>query len=203
MSAKTNFGVTIASGHSLSVYGAMNRCTTVDTSHETFSLSGAITVEDEEVELETPMFIAMDSPLHAAQRRKVSAVVAPENLKKLQLAIRQRASEILDSLPTGETFNWVEHVSIELTVRMFATLFDLLFEDRHKLTRRSDVGDGGVDAALSTNRSSARRNCWSVWSTSPIFAMSASINHFGQTWFHCRRMASRYENCNRWSPWAS
>jgi cytochrome P450 len=47
--------------------------------------------------------------------------------------------EILDSLPRGETFNWVDKVSIELTTRMLATLFDFPFEERRKLTRWSDV----------------------------------------------------------------
>jgi cytochrome P450 len=59
---------------------------------------------------------------------------------------------VLDGLPEGETFNWVERVSIELTTQMLATLFDFPFEDRRKLTRWSDVatappGTGIVDTA--------------------------------------------------------
>jgi cytochrome P450 len=51
----------------------------------------------------------------------------------------------------GETFNWVDLVSIELTTQMLATLFDFPFEDRRKLTRWSDVatappGTGIVDS---------------------------------------------------------
>jgi cytochrome P450 len=53
--------------------------------------------------------------------------------------IRERASDILDNLPVGETFNWVEEVSIELTARMLATLFDFPYEDRRKLVRWSDL----------------------------------------------------------------
>jgi len=41
-------------------------------------------------------------------------------------------------LPRGETFNWVDRVSIELTTSMLATLFDFPFEDRRKLTFWSD-----------------------------------------------------------------
>ncbi len=88
---------------------------------------------------ETPMFIAMDPPKHDDQRRVVQPVVAPQNLAKLEPLIRQRVEEILDSLPIGETFNWVDKVSIELTTRMLATLFDFPFEDRHLLTYWSDV----------------------------------------------------------------
>jgi cytochrome P450 len=53
--------------------------------------------------------------------------------------IRERASKILDALPIGETFNWVDKVSVELTTQMLATLFDFPFEERRKLTRWSDV----------------------------------------------------------------
>jgi len=53
--------------------------------------------------------------------------------------IRERTEEVLDGLPIGEPFNWVDKVSIELTTRMLATLFDFPFEDRRKLTFWSDV----------------------------------------------------------------
>src|SRR5712671_4581394 len=42
-------------------------------------------------------------------------------------------------LPRGETFDWVEYVSIELTAMMPATLFDYPWEDRRRLTYWSDV----------------------------------------------------------------
>jgi cytochrome P450 len=85
------------------------------------------------------MFIAMDQPKHDLQRKVVSPVVAPMNLKLLEGTIRQRVVGILESLPVGESFNWVDKVSIELTTQMLATLFDFPFEDRRKLTRWSDV----------------------------------------------------------------
>jgi cytochrome P450 len=85
------------------------------------------------------MFIAMDPPKHDLQRATVSGVVAPPNLAKMESIIRERAGKILDDLPRGETFNWVDKVSIELTTQMLATLFDFPFEDRRMLTRWSDV----------------------------------------------------------------
>tara|TARA_R110002072_G_scaffold64_12_gene464 strand:+ start:7340 stop:8671 length:1332 start_codon:yes stop_codon:yes gene_type:complete len=98
------------------------------------------------------MFIAMDPPKHDLQRATVTGVVAPPNLAKLEGTIRQRAAKILDSLPVGETFDWVDTVSIELTTQMLATLFDFPFEDRRKLTRWSDIattppGVGIVESA--------------------------------------------------------
>ncbi|MFP6742348.1 MAG: cytochrome P450, partial [Alphaproteobacteria bacterium] len=73
----------------------------VDTHHDLFSSDGAITIDDdyEEDEFELPMFIAMDPPRHDAQRKVVTPVVGPMNLKNLAGTIRERAAGILDSLP--------------------------------------------------------------------------------------------------------
>ena len=97
-------------------------------------------------------FIAMDPPKHDLQRATVSGVVAPINLAKMESTIRQRTATVLDGLPVGESFNWVERVSIELTTQMLAMLFDFPFEQRSRLTRWSDVatappGTGIVDTA--------------------------------------------------------
>ena len=91
-------------------------------------------------ELEMPMIIAMDPPRHDVQRKAVSPVVAADNLKKMEAGIRNSACDIFDNLPEGETFNWVDKVSIELTTRTLAVLFDFPFEEQRKLTRWSDVG---------------------------------------------------------------
>jgi cytochrome P450 len=81
----------------------------------------------------------MDPPKHDDQRKAVSPIVAPGNLAQLEATIRSRAIKIIESLPVGETFNWVDKVSIELTTQMLATLFDFPFEDRRLLTHWSDV----------------------------------------------------------------
>ncbi|MBL8779684.1 MAG: cytochrome P450 [Alphaproteobacteria bacterium] len=114
----------------------------VDTNHQVYSSEsglGGITIRDARPDFRLPMFIAMDPPKHDAQRKVVSPIVAPENLAKLEITIRERMQAILDSLPRNETFDWVDRVSIELTTQMLATLFDFPFHDRRKLTRWSDV----------------------------------------------------------------
>ena len=68
------------------------------------------------------------------------------NLARLEGTIRSRAASILDSLPVGETFNWVDLVSIELTTQMLATLFDFPFEERRKLTYWSDMATSSETA---------------------------------------------------------
>lgn len=112
---------------------------TVDTSHEIYSSEPTITLRDAVEEFPLPMFIAMDRPRHDEQRKVVSPVTGAENLRRFEPIIRQRTIDVLDNLPVGETFDWVDNVSIELTTRMLATLFDFPFEDRRKLTRWSDV----------------------------------------------------------------
>ena len=84
-------------------------------------------------------FISMDPPTHTEQRKTVRAVSAPSNLGNLEPEIRERTIKVLDSLPEGETFDWVDTVSIELTTLLLATLFDFPMEDRRKLTRWSDI----------------------------------------------------------------
>ncbi|HEY5645713.1 MAG TPA: cytochrome P450 [Pseudomonadales bacterium] len=116
----------------------------VDNDHQTFSSEGGITLGPPvamkpEQQMRTPMFIAMDPPKHDVQRATVAPVVAPRNLASLESTIRERVSAILDGLPRGETFNWVDRVSVELTTQMLATLFDFPFDERRKLTYWSDV----------------------------------------------------------------
>jgi cytochrome P450 len=120
----------------------------VDTNHEIYSSEGSITIDEQEEDFEMPMFIAMDRPKHDEQRKAVTPVVAPRNLAKMEGTIRQRICDILDTLPLGETFNWVDRVSIELTTQMLATLFDFPFEDRRKLTRWSDVATGSPESGV-------------------------------------------------------
>jgi len=123
----------------------------VDTNHEVFSSEGGITIGDQPMEEgPLPMFIAMDPPKHDVQRKTVTPAVSPMNLARLEPLIRERAGGILDGLPIGEEFDWVDKVSMELTAMTLATLFGIPQEDRRKLTYWSDVvtaapGQGLID----------------------------------------------------------
>jgi cytochrome P450 len=117
----------------------------VDQNHRTFSSSaktGGISIAgmpQREDEYALPMFIAEDQPKHDDQRKVVTPLFAPRQLADLEPLIRERACAILDDLPRGEEFNWVRHVSVELTAQMLATLFDVPQEDRLKLIDWSDT----------------------------------------------------------------
>ncbi len=118
----------------------------VDTANEIFSSAaelGGIVIADEifnaDSDFQIVNFIGMDNPRHQDQRLAVQKIAASPSLKSFEDLIRERTCMVLDDLPVGEEFDWVEHVSIKLTTMMLATLFDFPFEDRAKLTRWSDV----------------------------------------------------------------
>jgi cytochrome P450 len=114
----------------------------VDTNHGVYSSSsslGGISIRDSQDTYEWPSFIAMDQPRHSSQRKSVSPMFTPTHLDELAVLIRQRSATVLDNLPRDETFNFVERVSVELTTQMLATMLDFPWEERHKLTRWSDV----------------------------------------------------------------
>ena len=121
---------------------------------ELFSSSwehGGITIGDrsDEVpeEFQLPMFIAMDRPQHTGQRRTVAPAFTPAEMERMSAEIRRRTGEVLDGLPWGEQFDWVDRVSIELTTGMLALLFGFPWEDRRLLTYWSDWS-GDVEIGL-------------------------------------------------------
>ena len=121
----------------------------VEVNHAIYSSDnelGGIQIEDQPKSMSRPSFIRMDPPRHDDQRRVVSPIVAPLNLANMEGLIRERTRKVLDALPVGEEFDWVERVSIELTTMMLATLFDFPFEERQKLTYWSDVAICNVNS---------------------------------------------------------
>jgi cytochrome P450 len=142
----------------------------VDRNHEVFSAEPVVTLGDP-----PPMrrpaienFIQMDPPAHDEHRRVVQPVVGPTNLARMEPLIRERAGLILDELPIGETFDWVTHVSRNLTSRMLATLFDFPQEDREKLIYWSDMftdaPQSGGAVHTQEERGNAARECVEVFS---------------------------------------
>ncbi len=96
----------------------------------------------QEGDVPMPMFIAMDPPQHTAQRRTVAPAFGPSEIERMRADTQARTAALIDTLPVGKPFDWVEKVSIELTTDMLAILFDFPWEDRHNLTRWSDaLGD--------------------------------------------------------------
>jgi cytochrome P450 len=134
----------------------------VDTDHASFSSADGIGLANLEAVAEQEKimgerrrgnagFITMDEPDHGPARKAVSPTLAPTNLQTMAPQVRERAGEILDSLPIGKEFDWVDLVSKELTAMTLASLFDFPFEQRRKLPWWSDMvmnmpGHGPVES---------------------------------------------------------
>ena len=119
----------------------------VDSNFQDFSSEPTIVIGDLDDDMPLEQFIAMNPPKHDLQRKAVQSVVAPQNLAEMESLIRSRVIDILDRLPVGETFDWVEEVSINLTTQMLATLFDFPFEERSKLTYWSDMATAAPEVS--------------------------------------------------------
>jgi len=142
---------------------------TVEKDPDTYSSARAISISDPLPD--SPMdssFISMDGPTQVAHRKTVAPALGPQNLKRLEPIIRERVAHILDGLPIGETFDWVDRVSIELTTSMLATLFDFPFEEQRRLTYWSDMittppNLGGPGSITVEERHAALRECLEVF----------------------------------------
>ncbi len=169
----------------------------VDTTHSVFSsaaVNGGIAIADprviEEGQIQGNSFITMDEPEHMPQRMAVAPTVAPTNLVEFEPLIRERAIDILENLPVGETFNWVQEVSVELTGRMLATLFDFPYEERRKLIHWSDLatavpevtGDDSIDMSKRYNElMEAAGAFYQLWASKagqpPKFDLISMLQH--------------------------
>lgn len=120
----------------------------IEIDHETFSSdakNGGILIQDIPQHLQRKSFIRADPPRHGPQRKVVSPVVAPSNLSRMEERIRFEANAILNTLPIDETFDWVSHVSIELTGRVLADLMDTPRCERILLTEWTDLVNLDLD----------------------------------------------------------
>lgn len=117
----------------------------VELRHDVFSSRwdmGNITIAEAVNGEGFPNFIAQDQPIHTAQRRVIAPAFSPSQMMKLDRAVKARTKELLDDLPMGETFDWVERVSIPQTLGMLCILFDMPFEEWRDIKRWSDWASG-------------------------------------------------------------
>lgn len=114
----------------------------IEIDHQTFSSDvkyGGILIKDLPDSMRRTSFINADPPLHDDQRKVVSPVVSPGNLVRMEDRVRKEANDILDALPIGENFDWVDRVAIELTGRVLSELMDTPRDERRLLTYWSDI----------------------------------------------------------------
>jgi len=115
----------------------------VELETETFSsdhLNGGVTIASHPDDPQFfPSFIAMDPPRHAEQRKVIAPAFSPRRLDEMARLVRIWSREILDGLPIGEPFDWVDRVSVELTARTLARLLGYPLERSRDLIRWSEA----------------------------------------------------------------
>lgn len=115
----------------------------VELDPETFSsdhFNGGITITSHPDSPQfLPSFIAMDPPRHTAQRKVVAPAFSPQRLGDMARSVRLWSQQILDDLPIGENFDWVDRVSVELTARTLAALLGYPLDRSRDLIRWSDA----------------------------------------------------------------
>ena len=89
-----------------------------------------------------PNFIAQDPPIHTAQRKVIAPAFSPSQMLKLVAQVREQTRRLFDGLPVGESFDWVERVSIPQTLGMLCILFDMPFDEWRDIKRWSDWASG-------------------------------------------------------------
>lgn len=139
----------------------------VELDHKRFSTRadlGGIQLNNIAPNLDRPAFISMDPPEHKPRRRAVAPITNRTSLKDYEDLIRERTVRILEALPRGETFDWVQKVSIDLVSMMLATMFNYAQERRGELMYWSDVAITNLAAPDpgSKQRKSAMR-CSRTW----------------------------------------
>ena len=166
-------------------YWSVTKCNdimAVDTNHEAFSSAEGIGLTDLRRTGQRPDMEPRCADVHRhgpAQARRAAQGGQPDrrasNLPSMEPLIRERAGQILDGLPIGETFDWVDLVSKELTAMTLATLFDFPFEERRKLTCWSDMVTHRARATARWRAGSRRPSrCSSASATSASCGTSGS-----------------------------
>lgn len=103
---------------------------------------GNITIAESASEVRFPNFIAQDPPIHTAQRKVIAPAFAPSQMATQEEQVRERCACLLDALPVGQSFDWVERVSIPQTLGMLCILFDMPFDEWRDIKRWSDWASG-------------------------------------------------------------
>ncbi len=117
----------------------------VELRHDVFTSrwdKGNITIAEDVNGEGFPNFLAQDPPIHTAQRRVIAPAFSPSQMLGLVAQVKARTKAIMDDLPIGKTFDWVERVSIPQTLGMLCILFDMPFTEWRDIKRWSDWASG-------------------------------------------------------------
>jgi cytochrome P450 len=104
-----------------------------------FSARGGFTIVDIPSDTKFRSFLTMDPPEHKTRRQAITPMVSLSNLNRIEDHISRLVTETLDNLPINEPFDWVEKVSIEISIKVLALMMGVPVQDSSKLIRWSDI----------------------------------------------------------------
>jgi len=112
----------------------------IEADHIRFSSDGNVIIGDVPAMFDdTRAFATSDPPAHTCERVAVQPSVSTKRVAALETTTRAHIGAVLDGLPVGDTFDWVQRVSVELTTQMVALLFDFPWSERELLPYWSEV----------------------------------------------------------------
>lgn len=104
-----------------------------------FSARGGFTIVDIPSDTQFRSFLSMDPPEHRERRQAITPMVSLSNLSRIEKNIFDLVNDTLDSLPINEPFDWVEKVSIEISIKVLALMMGVPVEDSSLLVRWSNI----------------------------------------------------------------
>jgi cytochrome P450 len=111
----------------------------IENNPELFSARGGFTIVDIPRDTRYRSFLTMDPPEHTYKRKAIAPIVSLSNLSRIEDYIFDLVNETLDDLPVGEPFDWVEKVSIQISIKTLALLMGVPVEDSPMLVRWSNI----------------------------------------------------------------
>ena len=114
----------------------------IETKFDLFSSDwrvGGVTPYDLPPESVMKSLIMMDPPEQAEHREIVKSLGLSQGIAPFEDLIRTKTRAVIEELPRGEKFDWVDRVSIEITSTMLAAMMGYPFAGRRELVHWSDV----------------------------------------------------------------
>lgn len=145
----------------------------VDGNWKEFDSRAGIFIADEAPDMKLETFLHLPEPEHMQQRGSVQVVAAPRSLAAFEGLIRKRIRTRLDGLPVGETFDWVEQVSVPITLGMLVTLLDFPEEEKDQLLYWTEIASGTEELTGQSSVSDDERRA----------GMQACTERFMKLWY--------------------
>lgn len=109
-----------------------------DLNYDVYSSRDIVLVDDTPENFGVSMFLGMDPPRHTAYRDALKAMFSASHLATMEGELRAWVISVLNGLPLGVEFDWVDRVSIEITSFVLAKILDFPIHRRRELIDWSD-----------------------------------------------------------------